>query len=53
MPIHHHPAYAAGSTAEDLPLTEAVYAHVLSLPLFYDLTVDEQDAVVDALREAL
>jgi len=53
VPIHHHPAYAAGSTAEDLPLTEAVYAHVLSLPLFYDLTVDEQDAVVDALREAL
>ena len=53
VPIHHHPAYAAGTTPEDLPLTESLYAHVLSLPLFYDLTVDEQDTVVDALREVL
>ena len=40
-------------TADDLPVTEAVYAHVLSLPLFYDLTVDEQDTVVTALRRIL
>jgi UDP-4-amino-4,6-dideoxy-N-acetyl-beta-L-altrosamine transaminase len=53
VPIHHHPAYAAGTTAADLPHTEALYAHLLSLPLFYDLTVDEQDMVVDRLREAL
>jgi perosamine synthetase len=53
VPIHHHPAYAAGTTPEDLPMTEALYAHVLSLPLFYDLTVDEQDVVVDAVREVL
>jgi dTDP-4-amino-4,6-dideoxygalactose transaminase len=53
VPIHHHPAYAAGTTADDLPVTEAVYAHVLSLPLFYDLTVDEQDIVVTALRKIL
>jgi len=53
VPIHHHPAYAAGTTAADLPMTEALYAHVLSLPLFYDLTVDEQDTVVRALREVL
>ena len=46
VPIHHHPAYAAGARAEDLPVTEAVYAHVLSLPIFPDLTVDEQDRVV-------
>lgn len=53
VPIHHHPAYAAGARDADLPITESVYAHVLSLPLFYDLTVDEQDIVVAALAEAL
>lgn len=53
VPIHHHPAYAAGTTADDLPMTEAVYAHVLSLPLFVDLTVDEQDVVIDALAAVL
>ncbi len=53
VPIHHHPAYASGTTAADLPMTEALYAHVLSLPLFYDLTVDEQDTVVSALRDVL
>ena len=53
VPIHHHPAYAGGTTPDDLPVTEAVYAHVLSLPLFYDLTVDEQDTVVTALRRIL
>ena len=53
VPIHHHPAYAAGTVPADLPLTESVYAHVLSLPLFYDLTVDEQDTVVAALRAVL
>ncbi len=51
VPIHHHPAYAAGTGPDDLPLTESVYAHVLSLPLFADLTVDEQDRVVEALRD--
>jgi perosamine synthetase len=53
VPIHHHPAYAAGTIPADLPMTEAVYAHVLSLPLFVDLTVDEQDTVIDAVREVL
>jgi dTDP-4-amino-4,6-dideoxygalactose transaminase len=53
VPIHHHPAYAAGFTAEDLPLTESLYAHLVSLPLFPDLTVDEQDRVVTALAEVL
>ena len=53
VPIHHHPAYAAGTTRSDLPMTESVYAHVLSLPLFVDLTVDEQDTVIDALRRTL
>jgi UDP-4-amino-4,6-dideoxy-N-acetyl-beta-L-altrosamine transaminase len=53
VPIHHHPAYAAGTRPEDLPVTESVYAHLVSLPLFVDLTVDEQDTVIDALREVV
>jgi perosamine synthetase len=53
VPIHHHPAYAAGTTPADLPVTESLYAHLLSLPLFVDLTVDEQDIVVAALAEVL
>jgi UDP-4-amino-4,6-dideoxy-N-acetyl-beta-L-altrosamine transaminase len=53
VPIHHHPAYAAGTSPDDLPVTESLYAHLLSLPLFVDLTIDEQDAVIDALHEVL
>jgi len=53
VPIHHHPAYRAGTTPDDLPVTECLYAHLVSLPLFVDLTVDEQDTVIDALREVL
>jgi perosamine synthetase len=53
VPIHHHPAYAGEATAEDLPHTEAAYAHLLSLPLFPDLTIDEQDTVIDLVRGAL
>lgn len=53
VPIHHHPAYAAGTGPEHLPLTEALYAQLVSLPLFVDLTVDEQDRVVEALRASL
>ena len=53
VPIHHHPVYAAGTTPDDLPGTESLYAHLVSLPLFPDLTVNEQDSVVDALREVL
>ena len=32
---------------------EEAYARLLSLPLYPDLTVDEQDLVVEALRKAL
>jgi len=53
VPIHHQPAYAYGTTAADLPGTEAAYAHLLSLPLFPDLTDDEQRQVIDALTTAL
>jgi perosamine synthetase len=53
VPIYRHPAYAAGVRPEDRPFTEAAYAHLVSLPLFVDLTTDEQDRVVAALQELL
>lgn len=53
VPIHHHPAYSFGTEPCDLPDTEAAYAHLLSLPLFPDLTEDEQRHVTDTLLQIL
>ena len=54
VPIYRHPLYAdLGVGPADFPNTEAVYAGLLSLPLFPDLTEDEQDRVVEVLGEAL
>jgi UDP-4-amino-4,6-dideoxy-N-acetyl-beta-L-altrosamine transaminase len=54
VPIYRHPLYAdLGLSPDDYPNTERVYSGLLSLPLFPDLTEDEQDAVVAALEAAL
>jgi len=54
VPIYRHPLYAdLGLGPEDFPATEAVYARLLSLPMYPDLTDDEQDLVVRALKAAL
>lgn len=54
VPIYRHPLYAdLGVGPGDYPNTEQVYAGLLSLPLFPDLTEDEQNRVVDALKAAL
>jgi len=54
VPIYRHPLYAdLGLGPGDFPNTEAVYAGLLSLPLFPDLTDDEQDRVVEVLEAAL
>lgn len=53
VPIHHHPLYARFGRPADLPVTEAVYERILSLPLFPDLSHEQQDRVVEALKEAL
>ncbi|HEV2904981.1 MAG TPA: DegT/DnrJ/EryC1/StrS family aminotransferase, partial [Pyrinomonadaceae bacterium] len=51
IPIHLQPAYASlGYKAGDLPVTERLSEHVLSLPLFAELTDAQQLAVVDAIR---
>lgn len=55
MAIHMEPLYrdAGGSTTVSLPVTEAATAETMLLPLYADMTDDEQDAVVEALVKAL
>ena len=51
MASHLEPAYAGGSA--DLPVTEHLTRRSVILPLFHQMTEDEQDTVVGALAEAL
>jgi len=54
VPAYWHPVYADLGYPRGLcPDAEAFYAEELSLPMFPDLTDDQVDTVVDALREAL
>ena len=47
MAIHLEPAYAG--SASDLPHTEAAARQMLMLPLFPDLSIEEQDHVLERL----
>lgn len=47
VPVHLQPAYATGAK---LPITEHAAQTVLSLPMYPELTEDEQQAVIDAVR---
>lgn len=51
MAAHLEPAYA-GHPHADLPVTEELTRNSLILPLFHDMTEDQQDRVVTALLEA-
>jgi dTDP-4-amino-4,6-dideoxygalactose transaminase len=54
IPIHRQPAYAAlGYAPGSLPITERLCAEVLSLPIFPELSAEQQDAVIAALRRLL
>jgi dTDP-4-amino-4,6-dideoxygalactose transaminase len=51
VPVHHHPVGADDARPPGgLPACEDVYAQVLSLPMFPDLTDDEVDEVVRAVE---
>jgi perosamine synthetase len=51
-PLHHHPVFAdLGHDA--LPVSEAVCARQVCLPIHSDMTSDEAGRVVDALRSVL
>ena len=54
LPVHRHPAFAdLGYRNGMCPVAEAAYEQLLSLPLYPDLTDDQQDRVVAAMRAAL
>ena len=51
IPIHRQPAYADleyGSGS--LPITESLCSEVLSLPIFPELSTEQQDSVIAAVR---
>jgi dTDP-4-amino-4,6-dideoxygalactose transaminase len=52
MAAHLEPAYADLMTGVQLPITEELTASTLILPLFHDLTADEQDRVVNVIAAA-
>lgn len=51
IPIYAHALY--GETGGDFPQTEAYFSQSISLPLFPLLTFQEQDRVIEALKEVL
>ena len=52
MAAHLEPAYAGSAVAPPLPVTERLTADSLILPLFHEMTEEEQDLVVSVLRAA-
>jgi dTDP-4-amino-4,6-dideoxygalactose transaminase len=51
IPLHSSPmGLSMGYKAGMLPVTESASARILRLPLFYDLTIAEQDRVIGAIR---
>lgn len=54
VPLHLQKLHAnLGGKAGDLPVTEAKTELVMSLPMFPELTAEEQKQVVDTIKEAL
>lgn len=55
IPIYHHPFFKenSGNLAPYFPQMEAYYAQALSLPLYYDLTLEEVEFIVLSLKKAL
>ena len=52
MAAHLEPAYAGYRGAADLPVTERLSSSSVILPLFHQLTQDEQDQVISAMFDA-
>ena len=51
-PVHHQPAYQYLDRPESCPRSLSAATRVLSLPLSADLTLEQQDRVVEALHRA-
>ncbi len=51
IPVHTQPFYKSlGFKKGDFPNSEKYYEEAITLPLFYDLTEEEQDYIVSALK---
>ncbi|AAP99362.1 MULTISPECIES: DegT/DnrJ/EryC1/StrS family aminotransferase [Prochlorococcus] len=54
IPIHLQPAYKKlGYKVNNLPNTESLCSQVLSLPIFPELTLEEQEYVVNSIKKSL
>ena len=54
IPIHRQPAYEAlGLAPGSLPVTERLCSEVLSLPIFPELSLEQQEKVICALKQLL
>tara|TARA_B110000444_G_scaffold260495_1_gene307699 strand:- start:805 stop:1962 length:1158 start_codon:yes stop_codon:yes gene_type:complete len=54
IPIHTQPYYLQfGFSKGDFPNSESYYSRSISIPLFHNMEVEQQDKVVDILRKAL
>lgn len=52
IPVPNHPYYRGlGHSLKDYPNTQSYYQQALSIPLFYDLTDEQQDHVISAIKE--
>lgn len=51
IPVHTQPYYAnLGFQLGDFPEAERYYNEAISLPLFFDLTIENQDYIIDQLK---
>jgi dTDP-4-amino-4,6-dideoxygalactose transaminase len=54
IPLHQQPVYQyLGYQANQFPIVERVCQEVLSLPLFPELSPEQQDQVITAIKEGL
>jgi dTDP-4-amino-4,6-dideoxygalactose transaminase len=55
IPLYSHPCFLEkyGDVHEYFPKMEEYYSKALSLPLYYDLTIDNIDFVLDSLKRSL
>jgi aminotransferase EvaB len=54
VPVHLQKAYQhLGYRPGDFPVSERIARECFSLPMFPELTTEQQDRVIDALRETM
>jgi dTDP-4-amino-4,6-dideoxygalactose transaminase len=54
LPTYRHPVFAAYGLEEgDFPISDAYYSGEISLPMFSDLSHNQQDFIIDSLSEIL